>query len=98
MQTVAPQIMQHVAPRTVYPHLYQMRPGMLFRRINDEHRVLALLSNDQIDVSDQANIWCVVVAAGPISATPPGGLLPLPRNEPVQVLRVEQPLQLSAVA
>ena len=88
----------HRVPTTVYPHARDMRPGVLFRPVNDSDRVLTILSNNKASVTDTARLWCVVILASPRSHELPGALFPLEFDELVQPLRVEQPMHLSPVA
>lgn len=85
-------------PRKVYPQARDMRPGMLFHQVNDGERVLALLNNAQAEITDPAHIFCVVVAASPQSGTLIGSIVPVEFAALVEPLRVEHPMQLSAVA
>lgn len=73
-----------------------MRPGKLFRQPADRHHVLALLTHSQINVSDTAQIWCVVVAASPFGRHVAGALLPLQKGTPVEALSVSRPMLLIA--
>lgn len=90
--------------RRARPHLYQMRPGMLFRvppeccDVKLPHvahlGVLALLSHGTEMVSDSTRIWCVVIGAEPADGVP-GEIIGLPRDVQVERLHVVGPMALA---
>jgi hypothetical protein len=85
------------------PHLYEMRPGALFRVSASntctvpaiaQRGVLALLSHFCTTVSDATRIWCVVIAAEPADGVP-GEMVSLPRDVLIERLYVVGPMPLS---
>jgi hypothetical protein len=83
--------------------LYEMVPGMFFRVAPDSgmqlpaaaHRgMIALMHHRHATVSDNARIWCVIIAAEPSDGIA-GEFFALPRDTPVQRLHLVDRIQLA---